>query len=371
MEFNRIIQKSHLLLALAIAYPSYIYGQQVNAGSQNLGVSAVNVAFSQGTIQVEAIPGLDFETRLSSGQALARFFKNKVLPQIPESIRAEIGKTEIRVLADAKVDGRFVPPNRLEIRGALLTSENLKQLVAHEYFHAVHFALHPDEQPWVREGLAQIFENKVLGRYNGVNVAAAFKKISTPLEGDFDVSADGTPRIDKPQYGHVLLYFHYLLAQCSEELFWKITRGAAKDRFGADSIDGILKQSGNAKPQCASFAESATHFEIARAHNHVRYDLKNPDAFPAGADSKIHFLMSTTFAASSAAYSAEGAKISGLAQSKRFTPLVLSGETKTQALKGTLEVWLESSFPYSVRTVRPNLSNEELVRGWRVLLLKQ
>ena len=152
------------------------------------------------------------------------------------------------------------------------TSPELPRLVAHEYFHALHYWLDPGEEDWVREGMAQVFEIFVVGRPNGKHLMAAQKFPSAPLVGAFDYGNDNSTR-----YGQALLYFSWLTRECGgRELFWDLLR-PVDGLKGLKKIDTVLRKRGGLRPQCRSARQSVLDFQMAKVHNRVDfYKWDNP-----------------------------------------------------------------------------------------------
>lgn len=210
------------------------------------------------------------------GQELSVFIEETIKKSIPENIREELNSLKIKIALSDKPgrDGLFIPAasdqseHTINIQLNQLHSNGIKALLAHEIFHAIHFHLNPDELPWVREGMAQLFEFITTGELNGMNLRAAIANPYTPLLGDYD------PEHSVPaQYGHNMLYFYYLYQQCGkDELIWKIIKG--KNELGLKGsflIDFILSENKNTFEQCQDFSMSAIHFEVAKIHNQIQF----------------------------------------------------------------------------------------------------
>ncbi len=208
-------------------------------------------------------------------QELISFVETEIKTVLPADIQAAIESKKIKIsLTDLPGrDGLFVPQTDgehvISMQLNQLNSNGMRALIAHELFHAIHFEVNPDELPWVREGLAQVFEYITTGELNGMNLRAAIKDPLTPLLGDYD------PDQSVPaQYGHNMLYFFYLYNQCGKnDLFWKMTKGSGETGLkGSFMIDAVLKQMKNTNlAQCENFPQSAVHFEVAKLHNQVQF----------------------------------------------------------------------------------------------------
>lgn len=212
---------------------------------------------------------------LNRAKKALELFETKIVPKLPsESLDAfQDKKIEIYISnSEGATDGLFVPTwtgFRLEINRGQLSSNGLLSLLAHEFFHAVHYYLNPGEETWVREGLAQVFEYIVSGELNGGNFRAILEKpYSSVVQSSFDIN-----QVAKEKYGHTMLYFYYLYQHCgTDDLFWKVTKGIPDKVYrGAKLIDEILKSLKLSKEECSSFDESLRSFEISRFHNKVDY----------------------------------------------------------------------------------------------------
>ncbi len=167
-------------------------------------------------------------------------------------------------------DAMFFPPKTLRpdseewiisLSPGLLSSPTYLRIVAHEYFHAVHFALNPGELDWIREGLAQLFEHIVFGGFNAAHVHASLTNSDYGLEETFD------PNSYSPEkYGNTLLYFYYINTQCSlnNALFWNQIRASSPGRSG---ISNTLSKLASPLAHCRNFETSAAAFSVARLVN--------------------------------------------------------------------------------------------------------
>jgi hypothetical protein len=298
--------------------------------------------------------------RQAAARALLSFLDQQILPRAPRRARAALAERglELAFIPAATIDGLFLAleagPLRIELREDLLGSPALRPLVAHEAFHALHFLLHPDEEPWVREGLAQNFERLVTGRHNGVHVQAAFVRPSVPLMSEYDPE-----RAEPAAYGHSLLYFHYLLERCGgEAMLWEITEGFP-GRFGERGIDAALAANAASHgPECATFAASARAFQIARAHNRV-----DPRT-----GSRTNFLLATSFRARAGR---DAPPIERLRALPRLTPVLLEGRaaSSTSVPPGLTRIWLETRFPY--RVIEGAAPTGSAPGAWRLLIFRE
>jgi hypothetical protein len=216
-------------------------------------------------------------------QELHSFIETKIKAKIPSDILENLSDLKIKISFSDKLgrDGLFIPSSTgehtISIQLIQLNSNGIKALVAHEIYHAIHFHLNPDELPWVREGMAQLFEYITTDELNGMNLQAAVKNPLTPLLGDYDINEK-----NPAQYGHNMLYFYYLYNHCGKDnLFWKITEGKNQNELkGSFLIDAVLKEMNISSAQCEDFSVSAITFEVAKIHNQTQFlNLKNKDKY--------------------------------------------------------------------------------------------
>jgi hypothetical protein len=286
----------------------------------------------------------------------------KIYPVIPGEFAKKLKAHPMKIIfADASIAGTgaayeyFLPPglgsDELKILinpRAVMNNNEVFLLLAHAYFHALQYVVHPDpteqvwkSEQWLREGLADNFEFLVYGGSNPNHQRSALTHSTTPLMGDYDVD-----HLSAEQYGHDMLYVNYILRECGgKSLFWKLAE-STPEVFGADSVERALKEGSVEKPQCDSFEESATSFEIARFLNHEDVSSKNPDRY---------FLSSSTYAFPTPPAQMTDALLAQMKVSMRFQPVELSADVKIpdDILRDSKRVWIEKRFPYSVQESTP------------------
>ncbi len=205
-------------------------------------------------------------------QELLQFIDQNVVKKVPADIQEKIPNLKIKIsLADtAGRDGLFLPQESdeqvIQVQLVQLNSNGIKALLAHEIYHAIHYTINPDELPWVREGMAQVFEFITTGELNGRSLYAAINNPMTPLFGEY------SPEETNPaQYGHNQLYFYYLYSHCGkDEFFWKMTEGR-NGKKGSFLIDEVLNELNVSSSECRNFSESAVSFEVAKVHNQMQF----------------------------------------------------------------------------------------------------
>jgi hypothetical protein len=187
-------------------------------------------------------------------------------------------------------DAMFFPPRTfapaseewyITLSPGLLSSPTYLRTVAHEYFHAVHHALNPWEEDWIREGLAQLFEHLVFGGFNFAHVHAGLTTSDVALEEPFDPN-----RYRPEQYGNTLLYFYYVNAQCApgNAFFWRLVAGRVPGRAGVTAaLEGLAAPA----PHCRSFAATAAAFSLAKLINGYSGFEQSPVTFLVNTDKRL------------------------------------------------------------------------------------
>jgi uncharacterized protein YjaZ len=240
--------------------------------SMNL-MSAVTIKFSIDKNTFENLSNFEQEKLISRAGELKKFIDKDILSHVPNEILDKLDNLEVTIkLGDQNSrDGLFIPgeelhKHQLAINLIQLNSNGIKSLIAHEFFHAIHFEINPDEDAWIREGMAQNFEFIVTNELNGVNLQATINNPYTPLIADYEIENK-----NPAQYGHDLLYFHYIYNHCGKDtLFWRIASGM-NNESGSKLIESALIKSGIEREECRSFYASAIHFEVSRWHNQIQY----------------------------------------------------------------------------------------------------
>ncbi len=206
---------------------------------------------------------------------LSNFINEQIIGQLPKPIKKEIEDMKIKIVLSDKEgrDGLFIPGENNEhvifIKLIQVQSNGIKSLLAHEFFHAIHYHINPDELPWVREGLAQIYEYMTTKNLNGINLSAAINNPLTPLLGEY------SPEEKNPaQYGHNQLYFLYLYSHCGKDnIFWSIAKGKPGLK-GSFLIDQIMSDLSSESAECKDFNESVVSFLVAKHHNQIQFTSK-------------------------------------------------------------------------------------------------
>lgn len=177
---------------------------------------------------------------------------------------------KIKITDTKQIDGLFVSNEDQKIiliNNKLIHSSEYEYVLAHEIFHAIHNEFNPNEQSWIKEGLAQLFEFFIFNRYNTTNVSASFNT-NTYFFSEYTFT-----NADRPLYGLHFLYFYYLIRQCGgKDLFWKLMT-SKKTLSGISLIDKSLESTLNRKEQCKNFSNSFIYFNLSRVIN--SYNIVN------------------------------------------------------------------------------------------------
>lgn len=217
-------------------------------------------------------------------QGIHHFIGNDLESKIPPLVKEKIQNLNIKFVFTNELerDGLFIPGDSghtISIKYLNIYNNGINSLVAHEIYHAIHFHVNPNEEAWIREGMAQVFEYMTTGELNGMNLYSAIKDPFTPLIGTYN-HENNIPA----QYGHNMLYFYYLFKQCGRDaLFWQLTQGNPEKRLkGTKLIDHVLSQVKDNLEQCSNFKTSALTYEVAKNHNQVIFNNTN--------NSKMYFV---------------------------------------------------------------------------------
>ncbi len=234
---------------------------------------------SQDLYDLKISTDLDIDKKVGS-EYLSRLIKHinkKFIPRMPQKLIKPLKEQRIIFAIDSRsaFDGMFYPPGTHALNHGskdiviILSSYNwshpkIEKLITHELFHAVHDFAAPNEESWVREGLAQFMEYLIHGIPNKANIESAFQSSTTSLIGDFVLK-----KADKEQYGHSFLFFYYLYTQCGgEAVIWEVV--SAGDRKGIGSVNKALLKNKSVKKHCKDFKQLALKFELARILNSPR-----------------------------------------------------------------------------------------------------
>ncbi|MBC7538740.1 MAG: hypothetical protein H7281_07965 [Bacteriovorax sp.] len=120
--------------------------------------------------------------------------KNSKYSAIPESIKLKIKDLKVTINFSDKsgrdklfISGLEDHQHKIVVQLIQINTNGIKALFAHEFFHAVHFEINPDEATWVREGMTQLFEYFTTDELNRSNLRAAIDNPLTPLIGKYDI----------------------------------------------------------------------------------------------------------------------------------------------------------------------------------------
>lgn len=272
-------------------------------------------------------------------------------------------KIQILLKKNAALDGYAYEDSRggltIEIHQDLLNHPLASQLLAHEFFHAIHFVANPNETAWVREGLAHSFERWFTGKFIGNTWLAAMKNPFTPLMDGYE------EKVFRPeQSGHAAQYFYYLEKYCGgRNLLWDIALGPKTD---IEQIENSLRKAARKSP-CTGFLESARAFEVARVFNSFVDELPLQD----GSSSQPYFLFSTSFKSPTLVQLPSRSVLEALPV---YTPLILKPSTSISDLPKSKNgqewriFWFRQRFPKAVSGEKPT---EKDIQNWQILIFKE
>ena len=223
-----------------------------NASTETLikwqNIRVARVSSGTGALEITESGSADFFRTESI--RLVRFIQLSILSNIPKSLNEKFLSLPITIYLRSPwkgPDGIYIDPLDEEIGQNLLgnnfakdtstiiispqlfSSSDYYRLISHELFHAFQHALNPGNPGWVREGLAQVFESKIVGSLNTTVINTMIDDTSTSLIGDYNIAVTS-----RPLYAHHALFFHYLDQKCAsnnqdgkvegdETFFWDLT----------------------------------------------------------------------------------------------------------------------------------------------------
>lgn len=186
--------------------------------------------------------------------------------QLPKDIRGKV-KLPIQIVYSSKENLREVHLSQkflIHINSQFIFQSSELQLWVHEFFHWIINSVKDGEEDWVQEGLAQVFEWKVLERLNGLHVLAFLQDPNFPFFKKYDLNS-----FSQAQYGQHMMYFYYLYENCGQDqLFWNLVRIPQK---GTLLVDRALSSISRSSEVCGNFKSSLTGFALAKVHNQVVY----------------------------------------------------------------------------------------------------
>lgn len=143
-------------------------------------------------------------------------------------------------------------------------TDDANRLWWHEIFHLVHDTLRPQEDNWLREGLALAFEHRRLGKINGQVVDAAFRAPHSLLFSfmEFPFSAEF--------YGIHATWIDYVLRRCGDQsLFWRLVT-SSRPESGLAFLTQMMSQI------ACPLSDLRRDFTISRWHNRPAEDGMDP-----------------------------------------------------------------------------------------------
>lgn len=232
---------------------------------------------------------------LSASTDIAETISNIKDEFLPSLVREYFKTKKLIIIFEKKsdTDAMFFPPGTLResaieewiitLNPAVTDSQNYLRIIAHELFHAVHHLYNPEEETWIREGMAQIFENMVFGGFNYAHIHAGLTKSNFPLEAHFDHH-----QYEAEKYGNTLLYFHYLNSHCGLDsaLFWTMLENREPGRNG---ITEALNRINSPHPVCQNFTTSASGYSLAKLVNNYSGFEQSPHTYILSSDQRLSY----------------------------------------------------------------------------------
>ena len=272
----------------------------------------VSPAYSQDREFSLEIKGLsENETDESHNNSIFQYLKEDILRKVPTRFFESWNPKKIilEFSEDCPSAGYFIDPIKSRkrwkicIKPEFYKSADLKSILAHEIFHVLHYSQSPQEEAWLREGLAQWFEFRVTGKLPSHAVEGALTtqapSFGSPYPRLFEFDSKKSSKALQAQYGRDFLFVFYIWAQTqqSDELIWKFAEKQNSDSKGLLKIFEILKT----QPIFLKFSKNPfnwpeneflilRHFEIAKFHNHLQFSDQTTRK---GWNQSIFFLFST------------------------------------------------------------------------------
>ncbi|RYZ70666.1 MAG: hypothetical protein EOP09_05755 [Proteobacteria bacterium] len=200
-------------------------------------------------------------------------FKITVMPRLPSPFER---RAALWAETDSELDAKDSVIDVYLTEAMLLLPEAAYSLTAHEIFHGVHARVNRDEETWVKEGLAQVFE-WMAGQKQAISFAIfKFGFMTRPKLGiNFDLS--GGDESTFGGYGQSLLYFLHLYKHCGgDSLFWNLV---TSPDTGITAVSSSLKEMNDHHLElihptkrwtCASVENHYESFLLARYLNQRR-----------------------------------------------------------------------------------------------------
>lgn len=212
------------------------------------------------------------ELLTTSAKAIAdhiKYLKENFLKDIDEEFEVVFAST-------SGADALFFPPGThedstgkmlqsavIQINPRVLSGSKLFRLLGHEIFHYIHDKRSPNEQSWIREGLAQNFEHDVYGGISQTHLRGALSESRHALEEDFDISD-----ISAERYGNTFLFFHFLEQNCLVDKAWKLALDDAMANVsGRQGLVRMLAHSESKSFNCLSVLDAMSEFTIQKLIN--------------------------------------------------------------------------------------------------------
>ncbi len=153
-------------------------------------------------------------------------------------------------------------------------------IVVHEAAHLAHLTIKPNEESWILEGLALLFEELVVHRpspyvYNGF----IFPETSLTASLDVHQSDYRFGESEAAQYGHLAQYFSYIYRLCGQSTLINNLLDSKNSKTGISLMDEVLPASSDQSLMCKDFKSSFKAFSLARIKGSQNSWDKNESIF--------------------------------------------------------------------------------------------
>lgn len=212
----------------------------------------------------------DSKSRLRLEEYLTKFFENSIyqIDQfLPPSVKEMLDDEKLTIEVQLKnAQGASFQggknASKITVNINSLLQNDGQSLFFHEFFHFIHYLYRPQEESWLKEGMAMLFEY-YLTKHIHWKAAKAFRENSQrPLVVPYDPF-----KPNLADYGQSFFFLYYIQNKCGAiPLLWKLTQ-STEEAKGIDFVQSLLEQ----YPTCQDFYSTHCNFLIARSHNKMSF----------------------------------------------------------------------------------------------------
>ena len=257
--------KNKIFLTFILALFSCFVGKECRASSYN------KPSWSESIHVVMEWPsGVDSKNRLHLEGYLTKFFESslyQINQFLPSSVKKMLDDKNLTIEVQLKKGQGAIfkggkDASKIIINVNSILQNDGKSLFFHEFFHFIHYLYRPQEESWLKEGMAMLFEY-YLTKHIHWKAAKAFRGNSQrPLVVPYDPL---NPNLS--DYGQSFFFLYYIQNKCRAiALLWKLTQ-STEEAKGVDFVQSILEQ----YPTCQGFYSTHCDFLIARSHNKMSF----------------------------------------------------------------------------------------------------